>query len=81
MNNHQPTNARHIEEVNVPQQRLARDKQHMQVNEHSNGQTSNQSHERPPPQSWYEPSSRPIAGQNASMFNSEAMQVGGSGPV
>ncbi|GMP66606.1 hypothetical protein CsSME_00026897 [Camellia sinensis var. sinensis] len=29
MNNHQPTNVRHTEEVNVPQQRLARDKQLM----------------------------------------------------
>ena len=81
MNNHQPTNVRHIEEVNVPQQRLARDKQPMQANGHSNGQTSNQNHERLPPQSWYEPISRPVAGQNASMFNSEAMQIGGSGPV
>ena len=41
MNNHQPTNVRHMEEVNVPQQRLAKDKQPMQVNGHSNGQTSN----------------------------------------
>ena len=82
MNNHQPTNARHTEEVlNVPQQRLARDKQPMQVNGHSNGQTSNQNYERPLPHSWYEPISRPIAGQNASVLNSEAMQIGGSGPV
>ena len=82
MNNHQPTNTRHTEEVlNVPQQRLARDKQPMQVNGHSNGQTSNQNYERPSPQSWYEPISRPIAGQNAPVLNNEATQVGGSGQV
>ena len=48
MNAHQPTYARHIEEnSNVPQQRLARDKQPMQINGHSNGQASNQNHKRP----------------------------------
>ena len=47
MNNHQLINIRHMEEVsNVPQQRLAKDKQPMQVNRHSNGQTSNQNYER-----------------------------------
>ncbi|XP_028065980.1 uncharacterized protein LOC114268949 [Camellia sinensis] len=80
MNNHQPTNTRQTEEVvNVPQQRLAREKQPMQVNGHTNGQTSTQNFERPSPQSWYEPISRPIAGQNASVLNNEATQVGGSG--
>ena len=74
MNNHQLPNVRHKEEVsNVPQQRLARDKQPMQVNGHSNGQTNNQNYERPSPQSWYEPIPRPIAGQNASVIYSEAM--------
>ncbi|GMP26125.1 hypothetical protein CsSME_00002703 [Camellia sinensis var. sinensis] len=53
----------------------------MQTNGHSNGQTSNQNYERLSPQSWYEPISRPIASQNASLLNSEAMQIGGSGPV
>ncbi|XP_028063193.1 uncharacterized protein LOC114266481 [Camellia sinensis] len=78
MNNHQPTNTRQTEEVvNVPQQRLAREKQPMQVN----GQTSTQNFERPSPQSWYEPISRPIAGQNTSALNNEATQVGGSGQV
>ena len=82
MNTHQPTNTRHTEDIpNVLQQRLARDKQLMQINGHFNGQTSNQNYERPSPQSWYEPISRPMAGQNASVLNSEAMQVGGSGPV
>ena len=62
MNTHQPTYSRQIEEnSNVPQQRLARDKQPMQSNGHTNGQTSNQSHEGPPPRSWYEPLSRPMA--------------------
>ena len=71
-----------MEEVlNVPQQRLARDKEPMQVNGHSNGQTSNQNYERPSPQSWYEPIPRPIVGENASVLNSEAMQFGGTGPV
>lgn len=74
MNNHQLTNVRHMEEVsNVLQQRLARDKQPMQVNGHSNGQTSNQNCKRPLPQSWYEPIPRPIAGQNASVLNSDAI--------
>ena len=71
-----------MEEIsNVSQQRLTRDKQPMQVNGHSYGQTSNQNYERPSPHSWYEPISRPIAGQNASVLNSEAMQIGGSSPV
>lgn len=74
MHNHQLTNVRHMEEIsNVPQQRLARDKQLMQVNGHSNGQTSNQNYERPSPQSWYEPVPRPVLGLNVSVLNSEAM--------
>ena len=52
MSTHQPTNVRHIEEnSNVPQQRLARDKQPMQVYGHSISQTSTQNFERPSPQS------------------------------
>ena len=82
MNTQQLTNTRHIEEIsNVPQQRMARDKQPMQINGHSNGQTSNQNYERPSPQPWYEPLSRPVANQNASLLNSEAMQIGGYGPT
>lgn len=62
-----------MEEIsNVPQQRLARDKQPMQINGHYNGQTSNRNYERPSPQSWYKPISRPIASQNASLLYSEA---------
>ena len=46
----------------------------MQVNGHSNGLTSYQNYERPLSLSWCEPIPRPIAGQNASVLNSEAMQ-------
>ena len=74
MNTHQPTNARHIEEIsNVPQQRLARDKQPIKSNGHTNGQTSNQNYERPSPQSWYETLLRPMTNQKASLLNNETM--------
>ena len=53
----------------------------MQSNGHTNGQTSNQNYERPSPQSWYKPLSRPMVNQNASLLNNKAMQIGGFGPT